>query len=259
MNKKLVFQFLLLTFSIMIFSWGLLVLLGQLGILANDHFWLFIPFMIGGFSPTIASYIALKWNNEITGLKEWIKNIFTVKIHIKYYIFTILLYSIIPVMFILLPPGLEKMEPIYMFLAFLPIMVIGGGLEEAGWRYILQPELEKKFKFIISTIIIAPIWAVWHLPLFFIPSAVQYETNFGIFTIGVIGLSFAIAAIRRITGSVFLCVLFHSMVNAGFSTFIITQTLYRNIIMTIILIILSVMAVFIYEKNVSRMKDVRTL
>jgi membrane protease YdiL (CAAX protease family) len=248
MNKKLIFHFLLLTFSIMVISWGLLAFLGQFNISLNNNIFLYIPFMIGGVSPTIASYIVLRKNNKIAGFKEWIKNIFTIKMNIRYYILVILLYSIIPIMLILIRPGLEKMKPIYMFFAMLPIMVFGGGLEEAGWRYILQPELDKKFKFILSAIIVAPIWAVWHLPLFFIPGVGQYGANFGIFAIDVIGLTFALGAIRKITGSVFLCVLFHSMINAGYSTFIVTLTLFRTVIMAVILVIISTMTVFIYEK-----------
>ena len=247
MNKKLVFQFLLLTFSLMLVSWGLLVILGQLGFILNSHFWLYIPYAIGGFSPTIASYIVLKKNNEVTGFKQWIKNLFTIRISIQFYVLTISLYLIIPIMLILIPPGLERMEPIYMFFTFLPITLIGGGLEEAGWRYILQPELDKKFGFILSSIIVAPIWAVWHLPLFFIQGVLQYGTNFGLFAIGIIGSTFVLGAIRRITGNVFLCILFHSMINAGYATFIITQTMVKNIIMTVSLIIISIIAVFIIE------------
>jgi len=136
MNKKLIFNFLLLTFSIMIIFNGLLLVLGQLGILINDHIWLYVPYIVGGLSTIIASYFVLKNNNIITGFIEWIKNIFTIKTSIKYYVFTVLLYLTVPVMFVLIPPGLERMEPVYLFFALLPVMVIGGGLEEAGWRYI---------------------------------------------------------------------------------------------------------------------------
>ena len=132
MNKKLVFQYLLLTFSIMIFLWGLLLIFGSLGFTINSHFLLYIPWILGGLSPTIASYIALKKNNEITGFGEWIKKLFAFKIPIKFYVFTILLYLIILIMYFLIPPGVERIEPIYVFFVYLPIMIIGGGLEEAG-------------------------------------------------------------------------------------------------------------------------------
>ena len=256
MNKKLVFQYLLLTFSIMIFLWGLLLIFGYFGFSINSHFLLYIPWILGGLSPTIASYIVLKKNNEITDFRDWIKKIFTFKISIKFYIFTILLYLIIPIMYFLIPPGLERIEPIYVFFVSLPIMIIGGGLEEAGWRYILQSELDKKFGFILSAIIVAPIWAVWHLPLFYIQGVGQYGTNFGIFTIRIIGYTFALGAIRKITGSVFLCILFHSMFNAGYNTFIITQTIPRSIIMSISMAVISIMAVFyIKSKNKRNILD----
>ncbi|WP_145332333.1 type II CAAX prenyl endopeptidase Rce1 family protein [Paenibacillus xylanexedens] len=36
-----------------------------------------------------------------------------------------------------------------------PIMIIGGGLEELGWRYILQSLLEKQLGFIGATLVTA--------------------------------------------------------------------------------------------------------
>jgi uncharacterized protein len=51
MNKKIVFQYLLLTFSIMIFLWGLLVIFGYLGFSIDSHFLLYIPWILGGLSP----------------------------------------------------------------------------------------------------------------------------------------------------------------------------------------------------------------
>jgi len=122
-------------------------------------------------------------------------------------------------------------------------------MEEAGWRYILQPELEKEFGFILSAIIVAVIWSVWHLPLFFIPGAGQYGNNFGLFVISVVGLSFAIGAIRKISNSVFLCVLYHCIVNAGLNTFNIKDNFTGNIITTLLLIAVSIIIVFIYKQK----------
>ena len=35
-------------------------------------------------------------------------------------------------------------NPLYLALIEFPIMIIGGGLEEIGWRGYLQPTLQKK-------------------------------------------------------------------------------------------------------------------
>jgi membrane protease YdiL (CAAX protease family) len=100
--------------------------------------------MLGGFSPTIASYIALKKNNVVTGFKQWLKNVFSFKASPFFYLFVFILFVIPCITRIFIYPGLDDMSPLYMFFALLPAMIIGGGVEEAGWRYILQPELEKK-------------------------------------------------------------------------------------------------------------------
>jgi membrane protease YdiL (CAAX protease family) len=249
MDKKLVSQFLLLTFLLMLFGWGISLIFAQFGMTSSNHPWLYILFFIGGWSPTIASYMVLKENNGVIGFKDWIKNIFKFKSLLRFYIFVIFLFGIDFATQIFIYPGLNDAKPIYMFFASVPVMLVGGGLEEAGWRYILQPELDKKYGFILSAIIVAPIWAIWHLPLFFIPGVSQYGTNFGVFTIFVFGLTFALGAIRKITKNVFLCVLFHSMMNAGSNTFVIKPTLLGNSITAASLIVVSIAAVFICEKR----------
>lgn len=41
----------------------------------------------------------------------------------------------------------EMILPMYMFFLSLPGNLIIGGLEEAGWMYVLQPRLDKKMAF----------------------------------------------------------------------------------------------------------------
>lgn len=249
MNKKLVTQFLLLTFSIMLVAWGAMFIFGQFGITIGSNYWLYIPHIIGGSSPAIASYIVLKKYNRVSGFKEWIKNVFNLKVHIGFYIFVVLLSAIEFTIKISIS-GLNDMLPLYMFIPALSIMVtIGGGIEEAGWRYILQPELNKKYGFVLSSIIVTPIWALWHLPLFFIPDVGQYGSNFWLFTLSLLGTTFAVGAISRISKNVFLCLLFHGLGNAGFYVFDVSSTLFAKTISTIVLIIVSITAVFAYEKR----------
>jgi len=248
MNKKITLQFLGLTFAIMLTCWGTCVVCAMFGITLKDNFLLYLPYMLGGLSPTIASYIVLKKNQQVSGFKEWLKNVFKVKTSVWYYLLTLFLWA-----FLIIPPlffaEVEIINPIYMLVVLLPVMLIGGGLEEAGWRYILQPELDKKYGFILSSVITAAIWSVWHLPLFYIPGVGQYGWNFGLFAITVLGGTFALGAIRKISGNVFLCVLFHSLFNAGFSVFSVNQTLLTNSISSGILIVVSIIAVCIFSKK----------
>ena len=117
--------------------------------------------IIGGFSPTIASYISLKRNNKVKNLKEWLKKIFDIKHNIWTYVLVILFVVIYYVLGCAIN-GFEFGAPIFMLIVILPMMLFGGGNEEVGWRMILQPELEKKFGFHIATIFTSIIWWLWH-------------------------------------------------------------------------------------------------
>ena len=90
MNKKLVKEFLIITFVIMLIFWGGCALISQIFNLTINNIFLRIMHIIGGFSPTIASYISLKRNNKVKNLKEWLKKIFDIKHNIWTYILVIL-------------------------------------------------------------------------------------------------------------------------------------------------------------------------
>lgn len=241
-SKKIVLQFLMVTFGIAIVCWGTCIVCAQFGILLSNNWWMNIPYIIGAGSPAISSFLVLKWNREILGFSNWIRNIFTVKRPIWMYLFTIGLCALYYVAMICIG-GIGQMKPIYMLIVLTPLMFIGGGHEEAGWRYILQPSLDKKFGFVLSALIVGVTWALWHLPLFFIPGVGQYGTSFLIFTIYVIGLTFALGAIRKITDSVFLCVLFHSLFNAASTVINPNKTLLGSTVATVLLVIVSLISV----------------
>ena len=248
MNRKVTMQFTALTFGIALISWGICILLGQFNITIAAHYWVYLPYLLGGFSPAIASYVILKRNKKIDGFKEWIRNIFHVKNPIRFYMLVILLNAVGLVPQIIMN-GTKEMNPLYLFIPLIPLMLFGGGLEEAGWRYILQPSLDKNYGYFLSCVMVAVVWSVWHLPLFFIQGTSQYSSDFWLFAINVLGLTFALGAIRKITGNVFLCVLFHCINNAGSVTFNLRDTLPGNSVTTALLIVISAAAVFFYKRH----------
>lgn len=236
--SKLSKNYLSFTFLIMLMGWGICLLCSLNGITLNDSKWLYVPYVLGGLSPTIASYLSLRRNNKVANIKEWLKNVFD----FRHGIFSYLMVVMMAMLFVLpqcLISGYEKEAPIYAILVMIPAMLFGGGLEEAGWRYILQPELEKRYSFTTSTMIVSIIWWCWHLPLFFIQGVSQYGQNFLAFGVSVLGLSFALASIRKNTGSVWLCVLFHCMINSLWGIYAFHDNLWGSITTTIIVIICS--------------------
>ncbi len=246
--SKLNKYYLCYTFSIMLVCWGFCLICSLGGITLIDNYLLYIPYLLGGLSPTIASFLALKKNNQIVNFREWLKNIFDFRHNLKSYAMVAVLgtLSILPQCFI---SGYENGAPLFAIIFMIPMMLVGGGLEEAGWRYILQTELEQKYHFTTSTIIVGIIWWLWHLPLFFIQGIAQYGQNYLNFGINVLGLSFALASIRKITGSVWLCVLFHCIVNSLSAIYIINTNVFGSITAAILLIFCSYILMIINSRK----------
>lgn len=104
-------------------------------------------------------------------------------------------------------------NPWYLFILYIPLMIFGGGLEEIGWRGVFQPLLEKRFSFIMAALIEGVIWSLWHLPLWFVPNASQGSMNFGAFSLYTVTLGITLAAIYRLTDSIWAGILIHAWGN----------------------------------------------
>jgi len=99
------------------------------------------------------------------------------------------------------------------------LLFIGFG-EEPGWRGFALSNLQKRYSPLRASLILAPIWALWHLPL--IGTEFQWPIV-APFVISVFGATFMLTWIfNRTKGSVLLPMLFHAMVNTVGSGLIFT-------------------------------------
>lgn len=259
-DKKITVQFTILTFCIAYLVSGILITFGQFGysvhnwIYSLQQFWMNVPFAIYILSPAIASYIVLKKNNKIEDFKEWLKTVFYVKNNVFLYLYVIAGLVLYFLIHILVSGCTEMAFPFYTFFLSLPGGLIIGGLEEAGWMYILQPELDKKYGFILSSVFVGIIWILWHIPLFFIPGTNHGEgfINFWMFAVQLIAFRFFNGAIYKISGKgrVFMCVLFHTMFNAASPIFgTMTMTWVGTISSNAVIVLVSIVTVAIYDRK----------
>lgn len=93
-------------------------------------------------------------------------------------------------------------------------IMFGGGMEEGGWRGYLQPALERDVPVILSVILVGIVWAAWHLPYFFLPGNFFGGGGFLMYAVIATATAFTLTAIYKLTGSILLCILFHSWQNA---------------------------------------------
>lgn len=248
MDKRITINYLILTFLVTYILWGFIAFACKVGYFQFGTPISMILFAIGGNSPPIAAYFILKKAGKISSVKSFAKEAFAIKCKPKYYAIIIgflIIYFGVPA----LMGGISKGSDLYLSLLSIPIIIFFGGLEELGWRYILQPYLEKEFSFGIATLFTAFIWAVWHLPLFFIKGTVNSSLNFGLFTIMIFGMSFALAAIYYTSKSSWLCILFHTMINALSGSWIIEDNILIKTSTAIIMITFSFIMVMWQKKK----------
>lgn len=259
-DQKIAVRFTVLTFCIAYLFAGVLIICGQFGyrvynwIDTFQQFTMNVPFSVYILSPAIASYLVLKKNNKIVGIKEWLKTVFYAKNKISLYLFVIAGLALYFFIHAFISGRAALVLPFYTFFLSLPGGLIIGGLEEAGWTYILQPALDKKYGYILAPVFTGLIWILWHIPLFFLPGTSHGEglINFWMFNVQLMSFRFFNGAIYKISGNgrVFMCVLFHTMFNAVSPIFgTMTMTWAGTIAANAAMILVSIATVKWYNVN----------
>lgn len=86
--------------------------------------------------------------------------------------------------------------------------------EEIGWRGFALPRLADRFGLRIASLVLGVIWAIWHLPQFYIAGADTYHQSFLVWGAQVVAMSTAFAWLySKSGGSLLLVMLMHSAIN----------------------------------------------
>ncbi len=89
-----------------------------------------------------------------------------------------------------------------------------GPIEEFGWRGVALPLLQRKFAPFWAALILGVIWALWHVPAFFIGGTPQSSWSFIPYFGGVITLSIILTPLfNAARGSLLIAALFHFQMN----------------------------------------------
>lgn len=172
-----------------------------------------ILYTIGSLGPAISAYIIYRQFKEDFIEKSFIKYVFGKKIvGNAWLIFSLLLGWRLFMIWISF--GIHKPISILSMLINLPFIIVLGGVEELGWRGILQPKLEKVITYLPSVLVVGIIWSLWHLPLWFITGTVQSGFPFGLYLVSGIVLTSSFTTLYKYTNNLFLCVVSHAWFNS---------------------------------------------
>src|SRR5215208_7451006 len=146
--------------------------------------------------PFLAAFIMAGITEGRAGIGRLLRRMVLWRVGIRWYLFALIG---IPVIFVLSAivlqlgalasfQGLSSTMALGYLLTFAPMFLLGGPLgEEPGWRGFALPRLQSLHGPLLGSLILAPLWALWHLPLFFIPSGDSPLTmlNLGLFLISI--------------------------------------------------------------------------
>ena len=138
---------------------------------------------LGAISSSLAAIILVVVEGRKGGLRELLGRFLIWRVGIQWWAFA-LLFTIIPsvaalYLFDLLggpPVDWSGLPPLYTVVPTFIILTVAAGIgEEFGWRGFLLPRLQTRHNALISSLIVGVIWAIWHIPLFFIKGTGQYD------------------------------------------------------------------------------------
>ncbi|MHA1206537.1 MAG: CPBP family glutamic-type intramembrane protease [Candidatus Hodarchaeales archaeon] len=233
-ENKFPWQFFALAYAITWLFWIPLIVFKELAPIG-------FPMMVmGAFGPTFAAIILSYQKDGIESVKQLLKRGLEFRIGKKWYIPVLLLNPVI--IFVgfgatMVISGQPEVlfdftllgTAIITFIVMLPIMLPGGPInEEFGWRGYALDRLQTKWNALVSSLILGVIWALWHLPLFFVEGMSQ---NILLVYVPIAALLFFVQVPtftilytwlhNNTGGSILVAILFHLTWNAAFNVLMI--------------------------------------
>jgi membrane protease YdiL (CAAX protease family) len=152
--------------------------------------------VLAAFGPGIGACLSIYTINGKDNLKKYLKSFLSLNFGWKVWGLIFLIFGLVQIIAWIIPEffGESRLSPFIPFYIFPPYLLLviffGGGQEEIGWRGYISPILERKYGIIFGSLMIGIIWAIWHIPLWFISGASQSYMPFGAFVLMATGYSY---------------------------------------------------------------------
>ena len=177
-----------LTYGISWVLWILVILSGQ----DAKGSWLFVPYVLGGFSPSFVG-VFLLYRTRPAGERPlfWKSLVGFRMISWRWHLFILLVIPAISALSVLLESFLaghaanlsilRSMEdnPVQIVQILVIALFFGSLSEELGWRGFALARLQSKWNAFVSSLVLGLVWFCWHLPLFFVHGTTQKLWGFG--------------------------------------------------------------------------------
>jgi membrane protease YdiL (CAAX protease family) len=191
-----------------------------------------VTFPIGTFlGPTLAAFTMTGLTEGDVGLGRLLHRFAFWRVGLRWYLFILIGIPALSLLGIAVLPGAlaSYRPPSSLFLVqyleqFFVIFFLGGPLaEEPGWRGFALPRMQRQYGPLRGTLLLAVLWACWHLPHFLTPAQhggpgtnfSAFFKNFPIFCLLCVALAIIITWVFNHTReSLFIAILLHASVDA---------------------------------------------
>src|SRR5829696_2336475 len=174
--------------------------------------------------PTLAAFIMTGATEGREGVGRFLRRFVLWRVGLRWYLFALVGILVIAVLSVVVIPGvlesfqgLGALAPLSVLGVFVYVFFLGGALgEEPGWRGFALPRLQSMHGPLVGTLILGPLWGLWHLPLFFTPWNVLTTFNLVVFVLATTCLAIMYTWVFNNTkGSVLMAILIHASFNAS--------------------------------------------
>lgn len=210
--------FLLLTFAWSWGFWGPKALVAE-GLVEG------VPVLpeLGAFGPSVAAFVLVIYADGIVGARRLARRAVRLDFPKRWLVPALFLSPAIVFISLGVATATDASlsfpwtgNPIVLPMAFGFIFFLGGPVqEEFGWRgYLLDP-LQERLSALGGGLVVGLVWAVWHVPLFFVPSeTIYYQNPFLGFAVSITLLSVLMTWVYNNTNASLLpALLFHTSFN----------------------------------------------
>lgn len=175
---------------------------------------------LGAYAPSLVAIWLTARRAGSAGVVTLIRGVLKWRVPARYYVLAITLIPIVKVTAATIQrlttgawPPMEGESLLLMPFAIAFSTPFQAG-EEIGWRGFALPRLADGFGLRLASVMLGLIWAVWHLPQFFIRDVPEFGQSFPLFVLQVTALGVVFAWLyARTRGSLLLVMLLHSATN----------------------------------------------
>ena len=183
--------------------------------------------------PTLASFTVTAITTGKAGMQQLLRRYVIWRVGLRWYLLVLvgvpLFQLVCASIFLGIAPltALIQQWPLY-FTTFLPnVLIITVAVqiwEEGGWSGYAVPNLQKRFGALRTALILGPLWALWHLPVFFVPGQI-FDQKVGAITmivqmvlmiiVAILTRIFMIWVFNNTKGSILIAILLHAPLDAS--------------------------------------------